>query len=89
MTVQDIRSIITSFVADSFQNGSAEVQIDENSSFLDLGLVDSMRVLELVDFLEQRFSISVEDSELVPENLDSIGNIFIYLKSKGVPDVGQ
>jgi acyl carrier protein len=37
-----------------------------------------------VAFLEEDFGIVVEDSELVPENLDSINNICRYLETKAV-----
>jgi len=87
--MEDVRKIIRTFIVDAFQAGSAEVQIDENTSFLETGLVDSMRVLELVDFLEERFGIRVENSELVPQNLDSIRNIAEYLLVKGVTNAGS
>jgi acyl carrier protein len=45
---------------------------------------DSTGVLELVEFLEEDFSISIDDEELVPENLDSINNVAAFLKNKGV-----
>jgi acyl carrier protein len=35
-----------------------------------------------VSFLEEEFSISVEDEELIPENLDSIMNVVAYLERK-------
>ena len=76
--------ILTAFINESFLPGLPGVQIDENTSFLDSGLIDSTGVLELVDFLEESFDIEVEDSELVPENLDSIKNLSRYLESKGV-----
>jgi len=78
------KDILTAFINESFLPGLPGVQIDENTSFLDSGLIDSTGVLELVDFLEESFDIEVEDSELVPENLDSITNLSRYLESKGV-----
>jgi len=39
-------------------------------------------ILELVSFLEEEFLISVEDEELIPENLDSIMNVVAYLQKK-------
>ena len=78
------RDIITSFVLDTFQTGSPGHRIEEDTSFLESGLIDSMGVLELVDFLEGQFGIAVEDSELLPENLDSVRNICRYLESKGI-----
>ena len=83
------KDILTSFIQDSFLPGSPGVRLDESTSFLDTGLIDSAGVLELVDFLEEQFGIAVEDSELVPENLDSISNLCRYLESKGVPAAGS
>ena len=42
------------------------------ASLLDQGIIDSTGVLEVVTFLESTFGIQVEDSELLPENLDSV-----------------
>jgi acyl carrier protein len=39
-------------------------------------------VLELVAFLEETFGFRVEDEELIPENLDSLGKITAYVESK-------
>lgn len=84
MIMKDVPDIIKSFVLDSFPTGSPDFHLEENTSFLESGLIDSMGVLELVDFLEGQFGIEVGDAELVPENLDSIGNICRYLESKGI-----
>ena len=83
------KDILKSFIQDSFLPGSPGVRLDDGTSFLDTGLIDSAGVLELVDFLEEQFGIAVEDSELVPENLDSISNLCRYLESKGVPAAGN
>ena len=54
----------------------------DDSSFLEDGVIDSTGVLELVGFLEENYEIKVEDEELIPENLDSIKNICVYLETK-------
>ena len=68
--------------------GQAPAGLDEGASFLDSGIIDSTGVMELVGFLEDRFGITVEDSELTPENLDSIGRVSAYLARKGVTAAG-
>lgn len=78
------RDIIKLFVLKTFPTDSPGAGIDYETSFVDAGIMDSMRVLELVEFLEGQFGITIEDSELVPGNLDSIRNICRYLESKGV-----
>jgi len=70
---------------ESFPASSIVSRFDDRTSFLDTGIIDSTGVLELVSFLEEQFDITVEDSELVPENLDSIDNLVRYLGTKNVP----
>lgn len=54
----------------------------DQDSFLDKGIIDSTGVLELVAFLQDTFTIQVDDEEIVPENLDSIGNLIRFVQSK-------
>ena len=78
----DTSRLIRAFITERFPTATPDTEIGDDTSFLESGLIDSVGVLELVDFLEQQFGISVEDTELVPENLDSIHNICVYLESK-------
>ena len=56
--------------------------LKEDTSFLENGIIDSTGVLELVAFIEETYGISVDDDEIVPENLDSISNITKYIQRK-------
>jgi len=78
---QEIKNKIRDFIVENFLFGSAD-ELNDDSSFLDGGIIDSTGVLELVEFLEEDFSISIDDEELVPENLDSINNVTAFLKRK-------
>jgi acyl carrier protein len=77
----DVKSKIREFIIDNFLFGSAD-GLDDHTSFLDEGIIDSTGVLELVTFLEETYSIQIEDEELIPENLDSIDNISQFLEKK-------
>ena len=39
-------------------------------------------VLELVTFIEDKFDVTVEDEELVPDNLDSINRLITFIEAK-------
>jgi len=56
--------------------------LKDDSSFLDLGVIDSTGVLEVVGFLEQEFDVKVDDMEILPENFDSIGNLVRFVEQK-------
>ena len=72
---------IRTFIVENFLFGQDE-GLNDDSSFLDEGIIDSTGILELVNFLEEEFSVTVDDEELIPENLDSINNVVGYLEKK-------
>ena len=56
--------------------------LDDDTSLLDRGIVDSTGVLEVISFLESTFGISVADEEMLPDNLDTIGRIAAFVARK-------
>ena len=79
--MSDTKEKVRSFIVENFMFGNDE-GLSDDTSFLEQGILDSTGVLELVDFLEETFSIKVDDEELIPENLDSIKNLVAYLGKK-------
>jgi len=77
-----IETDVRHFVIENFLYGRDEVPLAADASFTEEGVIDSTGVLELVGFLEKHFGIRVDDQDLVPENLDSIGGIVRYVESK-------
>jgi len=73
---------IRQFIVDNFLFGQEDVAINDRDSLLQLGIIDSTGVLELVAFLEQKFGIKVDDEELVPANLDSIHDLVRFIDTK-------
>ena len=79
--MSETRDTVRAFVVENFLFGNDDGLMDD-TSFLDEGIIDSTGILELVSFLEDEFGISVGDEDLIPENLDSIGNVIAYLEGK-------
>ncbi len=77
-----IKNSIRTFIIDSFLFGDTRQVIADDMSLIDNNLVDSTGVLELVFFLESTFGISVSDTEVIPQNLDSIGAMAAFIESK-------
>ena len=79
--MQAIKEKIKTFVVDNFTFGD-ESMVSYSESFLESGIIDSTGILELVEFLETEFSITIDDEELIPENLESIEKIALFLQQK-------
>ena len=78
----EIRQELRSFIQENFMLGSGTTELSDTESLLDLGIIDSTGILELVEFIENQYSMQVEDHELVPENLDSVENLVNFVHKK-------
>ena len=73
---QDVREFISeNFILDG-------EQLEADASLTRRGVLDSMGVLELIMFVEERFGVKVPDEDTVPENFDSIERIVRYLRER-------
>ena len=78
----DTIATIRAFIFDNFLFDAAEGDLGNDDSFLDQGIIDSTGVLELVEWLEDTFDITVDDDELIPENLDSVNQLAAFIAGK-------
>jgi len=82
---KDIMRKVKEFFENNFLSLEGDMIIDDDLSFFENGVIDSTGVLELIDFLEENFSIVIEDEEVVPDNLDSFNKIVSFvLRKKGL-----
>ena len=88
MSSDGVRTAIREYIRDRFMIGKTLNSLKDSDRLLEKGILDSTGVLELVGFIEENFPFSVEDEELLPENLGSVDNIVRYVERKtghGVP----
>jgi acyl carrier protein len=76
--VQQVRT----FIFENFLFDAEESALGNDDSFLEQGVIDSTGVLELVEWIEETFEIKIDDTELVPENLDSVNLIAAFIEKK-------
>jgi acyl carrier protein len=74
-----IESRIRAFLGEQFQ---APDDLPAAESLLEGGIIDSIGVLTLVTWLEEAFGFLVDDEDVLPENLDGIGNLVAYVQRK-------
>lgn len=82
MTNTAPREQLRQFILNNYLFTDDQSALADDTSFLDNGILDSMGILELIDFLDETFSVKVAGDELVPENLDSINSVLKFLAAK-------
>ena len=81
MSNQEVAQKIKQFIATNFYVANP-ASLTPQASFFEESIVDSTGVLEVVNFLEDTFGISVYDSEVLPENLDSLQGLSRFVERK-------
>lgn len=74
-----IESRIRGFLDEQFP-GAGAAQFGQ--SLLESGLIDSIGVLALVTWLEEHFGFVIDDADVLPENLDSVGALVAFVERK-------
>jgi acyl carrier protein len=73
---------VRAFVVSNYLFGQDGRLPADHDSLIESGVVDSTGILELIEFLEETFGISVDDTETVPDNLGSVAGITAFVGSK-------
>jgi len=77
-----IEDKIRGYILENFLFTDDQSALSSTDSFLEKGLVDSTGILEIMTFIEDEYGFSVEDDEMIPENLDSVINIVKFIGKK-------
>ncbi len=82
MNLDETRQKLRHFILGNYLFSEDESALNDDDSFLDGGILDSMGILELIEYLDEGLGIKVEGDELVPDNLDSINSLLKFIRSK-------
>ena len=82
MDKEEISSKIEKFIVEELMVEKKDFKLEHNVSLVDEGVVDSIGLLRLFAFIEEKFGIVVEDDEFIPENFDTIDEITEFVLTK-------
>ena len=77
-----LHDTIRRFILDNYLFTDDVAQLGLDDSLLGRGIVDSTGMLEIILFIEEQLGVKVADTEMVPENLDSVNRIAAFVTSK-------
>ena len=70
------------FIIQDIMVGGKDVSLSPDESLIESGIVDSLGILRLVAFIEENFSVMVDDIEVVPENFETINAMSSLVQRK-------
>jgi methoxymalonate biosynthesis acyl carrier protein len=75
-----MKAEIKEFITSRFLRGEIDLKPDE--SLFASGIIDSLKLFELIAFIEKSFAISMNMSEVTVENFDSVNSIVKLIEKK-------
>jgi acyl carrier protein len=82
MSENEIRAKVRAMILDSFLKGAEPSALADDVSLERAHIVDSVKTLELILFIEENFGFSVDNDDAVPENFDTVNAIVGYVVRK-------
>ena len=76
----EVRDTIRGYILENFLFTDDQSQLEDQTSFMDEGIMDSTGILELIMFIETEFGIEVKEADMTAENFDSVANMIGYVK---------
>jgi acyl carrier protein len=77
-----VETVINDYISRELVPDQALLPLANDTPLLDSGILDSLSLLRLVVFLEERFEITMGDADLLPENFVSVNTICAYLRAR-------
>jgi acyl carrier protein len=78
----NIRNEMRGFIEENFLYLRPDVELTDGDDFLGLGIIDSLGFVELVEEVQSRYSIVIDDVEITEENFGSIDAITGFVERK-------
>jgi acyl carrier protein len=80
-STQPISDAIRGFVVSKFPLARKR-GVSDTDLLLETGILDSLGILDVVQFIETEFGLHIEDDELLPENFQTIQKLADFVQKK-------
>ena len=77
---ETIKKEVRNYIIEASLSNNEEIK--DNTLVFESGLLDSMGLLFLIEFLNENYKIEVNDEELNPKNFESINSICSFVNDK-------
>jgi acyl carrier protein len=78
----EVRGEMRKFMEENFLYMRPDVELSDGDEFLALGVIDSLGFVELVEEVQSRYGLTIEDVEITEENFGSIEAIAKFVAAK-------
>ena len=78
----DAKTVIKQFILNDIQKDHKRKDLEDNESLIDQGVIDSLAIMKMLVFLEEKFNIQISGDELILENFETLDSITRLVERK-------
>jgi len=81
-TSESIEKPIRDFIARNLLFSGQGFPYSDDASLLEEGIIDSLGIMELVEFAQKTFEVTISQHEVIPEHFDSVSKLAAFVRGK-------
>lgn len=85
MTSSD-NEALEQFITSEFLYDRQDVELDEELSLIESGVIDSLGIFQLVEFIEDQYGVDVKPQDVVVDNFETIRAINSLIDRRSTDD---
>jgi acyl carrier protein len=78
----NIQAVVRQYILENHLRGEYSKGFEDTTPLISSGIIDSIGVLDLVNFIESRFQIEFMPREIAPHNLETVEQIYLAIQKK-------
>jgi acyl carrier protein len=78
----NVAALVEEFIVGDIMMAERSTRLEPQQCLIGSGIIDSLGLLRLIAFIEERFGVVMDDEEVIPENFDSIEAIVASIERK-------
>lgn len=79
----DVKSTLKKYIAEEMLHEAGAGRLEDDAPLIEGGIIDSMNLIRLVAFIEERFGIKIEGEELDIDNFRTLAALSAFVQKKG------
>lgn len=76
-----MQNIIINYIEQELLSGQSDLKLEADEDILTTGLIDSIGIMNLITFLEQKFEVTIPAEDMTIENFMTVEIIETYISS--------
>jgi acyl carrier protein len=89
MTTKHVIESTRRYISENFLYARPDFVVDERDSLLGRGVIDSLGVMEIVEFLATEFGVVAQDDDMTEQNFGSLAGIARFVVQRTGADIGE